>query len=138
MIDTAYTEKCIQTLERAAELLQKCEANTVEFMMYRSACVKEFEIILEMSGKLLRKALKRYFHSSAAVDSLFFKDVFRHTVKHGLLPSEACERWLTYRDSRNTTAHDYGQDYANETIALIPDFIANAKELMKSISAQNK
>ena len=138
MIDTTYTEKCIQTLERAAELLQKCEANTVEFMMYRSACVKEFEIILEMSGKLLRKALKPYFHSSAAVDNLFFKDVFRYAVKHGLLPSEACERWLTYRDSRNTTAHDYGEDYANETIALIPDFIADAKELMKNMNAENK
>lgn len=137
MIDTTYTEKCIETLAHASALLSKSEANTVEAMMYRSACVKEFEIILEMSGKLLRKALKPYFHSSAAVDKLFFKDVFRHAVKHGLLSDVACERWLNYRDSRNSTAHDYGEDYANETIELLPGFIEDAKGLMQTIKTQN-
>jgi nucleotidyltransferase substrate binding protein (TIGR01987 family) len=130
MIDTSYTEKCIETLSHAFALLQKSEQGTVEYMMYRSACVKEFEIILEMSGKLLRKALKPYFSASAAVDKLYFKDVFRHAVKHGLMNPETCERWLEYRDSRNTTAHDYGEGYANETIQLVPNFITDAKDLM--------
>jgi nucleotidyltransferase substrate binding protein (TIGR01987 family) len=137
MIDTAYTEKCIATLVRAFELLQKSERTSIEYLMYRSACIKEFEIILEMSGKLLRKALKPYFHTGAAVDRLYFKDVFRHAVKHGLLEVEGCERWLNYRDSRNTTAHDYGEDYANETLALLPTFIADATQLMQTINAQN-
>ncbi len=44
--------------------------------MYRSACIKEFEIILEQAGKLMRKVLKPYFHSAKAVDKLIFKDNF--------------------------------------------------------------
>ena len=92
MIDTTYTDRCIETLEHAAALLNESEANSVEFLMYRSACVKEFEIILEMSGKLLRKALKPYFSNPAAVDKLYFKDVFRHAVKHGMLSDSTCER----------------------------------------------
>lgn len=135
-IDTTYTEKCIKTLAHAFNLLQQSKPDSVEVMMYRSACVKEFEIILEMSGKLLRKALKPYFHSSAAVDRLYFKDVFRHAVKHGLLSPENCAHWLVYRDSRNTTAHDYGENYANETIELIPTFITHAQELLNTIKAQ--
>jgi nucleotidyltransferase substrate binding protein (TIGR01987 family) len=138
MIDTSYTEKCIETLSHAFALLQKSEQGTVEYMMYRSACVKEFEIILEMSGKLLRKALRPYFSASAAVDKLYFKDVFRHAVKHGLMNPETCEHWLEYRDTRNTTAHDYGEDYANETIQLVPNFITDAYDLMNVIKAQNK
>lgn len=52
-IETAYYERCIRTLERALELLQQSAPGSLEYDLYRSACVKEFEIILEQSGKLL-------------------------------------------------------------------------------------
>jgi len=112
----------------------------VDYDMYRSACVKEFELILEQSGKLLRKALKPYFHSSSAVDKLIFKDVFRHAVLHNIINDEECERWLRYRDNRNNTAHDYGEDFAEETLVLLPQFIADATALvaaLKRISSEN-
>lgn len=54
-IETSYYERCIDTLERAHELLLKANSENIEYDMYRSACIKEFEIILEQSGKLLRK-----------------------------------------------------------------------------------
>jgi hypothetical protein len=76
MIDTSFLEKCINALERANELLKKSESGSVEYELYRSACIKEFEIILELSGKLLKKALKPYFSSTRAVDMLVFKDIF--------------------------------------------------------------
>lgn len=56
-IDTTYYERCISTLEKAHGLLSKANPETIDYDMYRSACVKEFEIILEQSGKLLRKVL---------------------------------------------------------------------------------
>ena len=31
---------------------------------------------------------------------------------HGLMETDAVERWLAYRDNRNDTAHDYGEDFA--------------------------
>ncbi len=96
--------------------------------MYRSACVKEFEIILEQSGKLLRKALKPFFHSSRAADQLILKDVFRHGWLRNIITGEACERWLQYRDNRNSTAHDYGVNFAEETVALLPQFITDATQ----------
>ena len=75
-IDTAYYKRCISALTSAHSLLQKANPENIDYDMYRSACIKEFEIILEQSGKLLRKVLKPYFHSSKAVDDLYFKDMF--------------------------------------------------------------
>lgn len=128
-INTEFFERCCHTLKRAWELLSSCKTESIEYDMYRSACVKEFEIILEQSGKLLRKCLKPYFHSARAVDALTFKDVFRHAAKHGLLTLEASERWMAYRDNRNNTAHDYGKQFAEVTMKLLPDFIADIASL---------
>jgi hypothetical protein len=105
--------------------------------MYRSACIKEFEIILEQSGKLLRKVLHPYFYSAKEVDKLYFKDLFRHAVLHSLITAESCERWLEYRDNRNNTAHDYGVNFAEDTLVLLPAFISDAFELMQMIKQQN-
>lgn len=136
-IDTSYYERCITTLEKAHGLLLEADPENIDFDMYRSASIKEFEIILEQSGKLLRKALKPYFHSSKAVDQLYFKDVFRQAVLRSIISDEACERWLEYRDNRNNTAHDYGVNFAKETLVLLPQFITDAKELAIALQQQS-
>lgn len=137
MIDTAYLERRIATLDKAQTLLQRSDTDSIDYDMFRSACIKEFEIILEQSGKLLRKALKPFFHSSKAADQLVFKDVFRHAVHHSIIDNETCERWLQYRDNRNNTAHDYGINFAEETIVLLPQFIVDATKLVAAIQKQN-
>lgn len=132
-IDTTYFERCIQTLEKAHSLLNAESSTTIEYDMYRSACIKEFEIILEQSGKLLRKILKHYMHSSKEVDKLYFKDLFRIATLHCLITDETCMRWLKYRDNRNNTAHDYGVNFAEETLVLLPAFIDDAFNLAEII-----
>lgn len=137
-IDTDYIKRCINALEKAYYSLNTYTVNDLEYDIFRSAIIKEFEIILEQSGKLLKKILKPYFHSSKAVDKLFFKDIFREAGLHGLLEIDEIERWLTYRDNRNSTSHDYGEGLANETLKLIPQFIADAKRLIEVIGDENQ
>ena len=74
----------------------------------------------------MRKRLSPYFASNRQADRLVFKDLFRHAAKHGLIDSDAVERWLRYRDNRNQTAHDYGSGFAEATLKLLPGFIADA------------
>lgn len=105
--------------------------------MYRSACVKEFEIILELVGKLLKKGLRPYFASSKKADSLFFKDIFRSAGNHGLLSIDEVERWLKCRDNRNSTAHGYGKGFAEVTLQIIPQFIIDAKKIVQIIQNEN-
>ncbi len=135
-LNTDYFARCIATLEHAFGELNRQPEDSVLYDIYRAACVKEFEIILEQTGKLLKKCLKPYFASSRQVDQLPFKDVFRYAAKHGLLSLEEAERWLQYRDNRNDTAHDYGEGFANSTLLLLPQFIVDAykvNEIIKNL-----
>ncbi len=97
--------------------------------LYRNAAIKSFELSLETTGKLLRKALKLYGGSPREVDKLVFNDVLRHAGKHGLLDIAGVERWINYRANRNTTAHDYGEGFANETLKILPDFLKDVRDL---------
>lgn len=128
-INTDYFSRCIATLERAFNGLQGLPVDNDFYDIYRAACVKEFELVLEQAGKLLKKRLKPYFASSKQVDQLTFKDIFRHAARHGLLELEESERWLSYRDNRNDTAHDYGEAFAEETLRLLPPFIVDANHI---------
>lgn len=53
------------------------------------------------------------------------------------MDTDTCERWLEYRDNRNTTAHDYGASFADETLLLLPQFIEDATELVAIIQQKN-
>ena len=92
-IDTTFLRRCIQAMERALdEVGQHREANDFLYDIYRAACVKEFELVLEQSGKLLRKRLAAFFASNRQADRLAFKDLFRHAAMHGLIDPETAER----------------------------------------------
>jgi len=136
-INVDYLNLCIQTLEAAFEQLQQIEQGEIAYNIYRAASMKEFEIILEQSGKLLKKRLSEYFASNKAVDKLTFKDIFRQAAKHAVIDIDTCERWFEYRDNRNNTAHDYGEQFAESTLKLLPNFIVDAKALTKIIENHN-
>lgn len=44
IIETSYLERCIKTLEKSHTLLLKTNPEEIDYDMYRSACVKEFEL----------------------------------------------------------------------------------------------
>ena len=137
-IDTTFLRRCIASLDRAVEGIERHEVDDdVMYDIYRAACVKEFELVLEQSGKLLRKRLAAWFASNRQADRLHFKDLFRNAARHDLIAPDAVERWLRYRDNRNYRAHDYGEDFAEATLRLLPDFIKDAKALAGMIERTN-
>ena len=128
-ISTEFLRRCLNTLEHALSGLERSDPDDIIYDIFRAACVKEFELVLEQSGKLLRKRLRAWFASNQEADRLTFKDIFRHAAKRGLIDGQACERWLEYRDNRNDTAHNYGEGFAETTLKLLPDFLADARAL---------
>lgn len=136
-IDTTFLRRCIQTLERAYVRLNQLPSNVhPDYEIYRAACVKEFELVLELGGKLLRKRIASYFASGKQAARLTYKDLFRHASHHDLLDIRAVERWIRYRDNRNETVHDYGEDFAESTLLLLPSFIDDAKVLADLIGEE--
>ena len=137
-IDTTFLRRCIATLEHSlGEPRERRDPDDVVYDIYRAACVKEFELVLERTGKLLRKRLAAYFASNRQADRLNFNDLFRHAARHDLMDAEAVERWLGYRENRNDTAHDYGEDFAEATFKLLPAFVDDAKALADMIERAN-
>jgi len=124
---TEHLARCLLTLEKSLEHLQRAPEDGIDYEIYRNAVVKGFELTLETAGKLLRKGLKTYTGNPRAIDELTYKDVLRHAAKHGLLEMAAVKRWFAYRDNRNNTAHDYGRGFAEETLGLLPDFLKDAR-----------
>ena len=132
-INTEYLDRCLETLQRSYDFIQKAEIGSVEYEMYRNSLVKGFEITLEQSGKLLKKKITPYFASKQAVDKLTFKDIFRYALQHSLLDESSVKRWFAYRDNRNDTAHDYGQMFAEQTLSLVKNFINDVNNLKRII-----
>ena len=125
MRKTHVADGTLQTLypkpwRPGVDLLKQATPDSVEYDVYRNAVIKGFELVLETGGKLLGKYLKQFFSSPAEVDRLYFKDVLRHTAKHGLLTPDEVRRCFFYRDNRNLTAHDYGETPAEEALRLKP------------------
>jgi nucleotidyltransferase substrate binding protein (TIGR01987 family) len=126
-MDTTHLTRSLQTLAHALNRLHTVENPAdLDYEVYRNAVIKGFELSLEVCGKLLRRALKTYTGNPKAVDALVYNDVFRQCAKHGLFDVALLERWFTYRTNRNHTAHDYGVQFATETLQLLPAFIADA------------
>lgn len=133
-LNVSHLLRTASTLEQALLAIEQCEDKTsIMFDLYRNAAIKSFELSLETAGKLLRKALKSFVGTPREVDRLVFNDVLRQAGKHGLLELDAVGRWLEYRANRNSTAHDYGEGFANQTLTLLPAYLRDVRQLANNL-----
>ena len=132
-INTDFLVRCIGELERFLEELERHEPGEFYYDLSRAACVKEFELVLEQSGSLLRRRLRPFFASAGEANRLVFKDLFRYAARVELISPDAAERWFDYRDLRNDTAHLYGEELAETTLRTLHSFIQDAEELARII-----
>ncbi len=132
-INTEHLQRCILTLELSLSKLKDADKESIDYEVFRNAVIKGYELSLEFTGKLLKKAITPYFASHKAADTLTFKDIFRHAAKHDFLTPTEVKNWFEYRDNRNSTAHDYGEIFAEETLKLIYRFLNDVKKLEQTI-----
>lgn len=62
--------------------------------------------------------------------------MLRLAVMHELMTDDEVQRWFLYRDNRNNTAHDYGEQFASQTLILIPDFLRHIAALADVLQAK--
>lgn len=136
-IDTTFLRRCIASLERAVEGIEvQADRDDLMYDIYRVACVKEFELVLGQSGKLLRKRLAFWFASNRQADRLHFKDLFRHAARHDLMEcgwlNDGCATGTTATIRRTTTERT-----SEATLQLLPAFIRDARALAAMIERPN-
>ena len=129
ILNTDHLKRCIQTMQSSLLLYHQEEAGSIGQEVFRNAVVKGYELTQETAFKLIKKSLKEFGHGAKKLDSTPVKGLLRLAATHGLMTVEEVERWFSYRDNRNNTAHDYGEAFAKETLTLLPDFIADVSQL---------
>ncbi len=121
--------RCMKTLDSSLVFYQQSESDSIEQEVFRNAIIKGYELTQETAFKLLKKALKAFGHGGKKLEATPVKDILRLAAVHDLLTLPEVERWLAYRDNRNNTAHDYGEQFANDTLTLIPAFLQDIATL---------
>ena len=133
MVDLTSMENCLDSVQRAYGGLLEKVAGSFEYDVYRSACVKEFELLLEVAVKLVRRVLREYVTSTGALADMTFKEVLRTAAHNNLLSLDEVDKWFLYRDIRNGSAHEYGADLATRVVTVLPAFIQSAQSLLVTL-----
>lgn len=135
-LSTDHLNRCIRTLESSMAMYRESKPESIEQEVFRNAIVKGYELSQETSFKLLKRALRDFGHGGKKLDAFPVKELLRLSATHGLMTLEEVERWFSYRDNRNSTAHDYGEGFAKETLVLLPGFIHDARVLEVALRAR--
>ena len=136
ILNTDHLKRCIGTLISSVAFYRNAEPDSIDQEVFSNAIVKSYELAQETAFKLIKRALKDYGHGGKKLDATPVKDLLRLAATHGLMTVEEVERWFAYRDNRNSTAHDYGEGFAKETLMLLPGFIADAQTLETILRAR--
>lgn len=130
MIDDTKFQKLLQHLEAQYKNYLTIPQKNYLFEIDKEAITESVIQRFETCYDALWKVLKRYLNEELGIPELpnSPKPIFRIAAENNVLPTDAAT-WIRYADARIATSHDYSGDKAQETIALISDFIADANRL---------
>ena len=117
-------EKAIDTLGRVLNE----QAKIPEMEVGRMGVIQCFEITMDISRQLLNRVLKEIFNMPELTAR---KDTFREAAKLELI--KEAEVWISYVNARNATSHTYNRQQAEKVFHLIPNFLIDAQDLLKSL-----
>lgn len=99
----------------------------------RDGLVQRFEFTYELAHKMLKRYLEAASPSPDVIDAMAFQDLVRTGNEQGLLRSD-WPRWRTFRMLRGKTSHTYDEAIALEVVAVIPDFLDEARHLLDRLN----
>ena len=125
---TQNLEGCVAQLEFIHDHLTQQDLEGLTYEMASLACVKEFEVIVGLSTTLLRRRLVPLLTPDVGLSRT---DVFRHAARHGLISTHQCARWTNYWDMSHDSAYRRVEDFENNTLPWLPQFIDDVRDLVE-------
>ncbi|WP_369930470.1 HI0074 family nucleotidyltransferase substrate-binding subunit [Xanthomonas sp. NCPPB 2632] len=98
----------------------------------RDGLIQRFEFTYEISHKMLKRFLEMTSANPAEFDGMTFQDQIRSANERSLLRGD-WPAWRRYRDMRGRTSHTYAEEVALQVVTGIPDFIEEARYLLKRL-----
>ena len=117
----------VNALARLEEGLIRYQSDTSDAQI-RDGLIQRFEFTYEISHRTLKRYLELTAPSPDAIDQMGFPDVIRTGNERGLLKGD-WPAWRRFREMRSKTSHTYNENVAQEVVAGIPEFLAEATHL---------
>lgn len=135
MIDYDKLQKSLKHLELQFENYKAAQERTELSELDRDAIGESVIQRFETCYDTLWKNLKRYLIDELGLTEVpnSPKPVLKLANENNLLASPI-EQWLKYADARTDTAHDYSEEKAAETLAIVGDFIDDAIGLYQTMT----
>jgi nucleotidyltransferase substrate binding protein (TIGR01987 family) len=118
-------------LDRLEEGFAEADAHP-DLLIARDGVIQRFEIAMDLSWKLLQKALRASFDTEER-ELLTKKDIFRQGARFGLLDDP--EVWFGHYEARNRTSHQYDSAEAERTYQRARAFLGDARALLAKLDA---
>ena len=103
----------------------------------RAGAIQAFEFTYELSVGMIKRYLEQVSANPAEIDELSFQDLIRRAGQQGLVRSEL-DAWMRYRANRGTTSHTYSEERAERVFRGIPEFLEEARHLLRELQAKNE
>ncbi len=105
-----------QNFERAFTVFQRRvdECNQFNEEVYQMALIQAFEVVQELSWKVLKDYLENEGYDKVSNS----RQVFRTAFQEELITEDA-EIWMNSIKNRNLTSHTYDEDTADEILKFI-------------------
>ena len=117
--------------EQHANYLADVQRSQLDSEAVAESVIHRFEICYDCLYKALRRHLIDKLDVSVSCSP---GKIFRVADQHGLF-RRPIDQWLTYVDRRIGTTHDYDCDKAQACLEVVPDFIEDAIDLDRTLSA---
>lgn len=114
--------------------LAKADAGLREQL--RNSVIQCFEFTYELSHKMLKRYLEETAASPEEIDLGTFQSLIRTGNEKGLLRSD-WTRWRAYRQARTDSSHTYDEDKAESVFEIAPDFLEEARYLLKELNERS-
>jgi nucleotidyltransferase substrate binding protein (TIGR01987 family) len=102
----------------------------------RDGLIKRYEFTYEISHKILKRYLELSSPNPTVFDSMAFSDLIRTGNEQSLLKND-WTKWKIFREMRSKSSHTDDEQIAKEVVSIIPDFIDEAKFLLKKLENIN-
>ena len=102
----------------------------------RDGLIQRYEFTYEISHKILKRHLELSSPNPTVFDSMAFSDLIRTGNEQSLLKND-WTKWKIFREMRSKSSHTDDEQIAKEVVSIIPDFIDEAKFLLKKLENIN-
>jgi len=138
-LDFSSLTNAISQLEKSIEYansdLAKSDAGLREQL--RNSVIQCFEFTYELSHKMLKRYLEETAASPEDIDVSTFQNLIRLGNEKGLLRSD-WTKWRAYRQARTDSSHTYDVDKAEAVFEISPDFLDEARYLLRELTGRVK